>query len=245
MRIGMLALLLLAGCGNDGKPSIMVFAAASLTDGLAALAEVFEQRHPQYQVEISVGPTSMLARQIQHGAPADVFIAANPDWVKMLEDEGRVIGSPRVILANRLVVVGKSGTNPLDSLGSLAGAGQIAVADPSHVPAGVYTRTSLECAGLWDQLKSQVIPTLDVRAAVVAVTSGAADLAIVYASDTKLAPELQVLLNWPEVCAPEIRYAAVVIKRTRRSALANTFVAFADHSANDALWERFGFDLSY
>lgn len=241
MRAALVALLLLTGCHRNRPQNIMVFAAASLTDALEVVGDAFEELYPEVEVSISVGPTSLLARQIQFGAPADVFLAADPAWTTMLQDKGHLEGTARIVLTNRLVVAGVSDRHALDSLDDLVGAGRIAIADPTHVPAGVYARTSLTCAGLWEELTSQVIPTLDVRAAAVAVTSGAADLAIIYATDIGLEPRLKVLLDWPQACAPDIAYAASVVSQSPDSLAARAFVAFTAGEASSALWERFGF----
>ena len=106
MRAGVVALVLLAGCASRESESILVFAAASLTDVVHALADEFQSTHPAYDVTISVGATSLLARQIGYGAPADVFLAASPDWIEFLEEEGLVSGDVSEIFGNRLVVVG-------------------------------------------------------------------------------------------------------------------------------------------
>lgn len=241
MRAAIVALLLLTGCHRSEPQSIMVFAAASLTDALNEVGNAFQEINPEFKVIVSVGPTSLLARQIQFGAPADVFMAADPVWTTMLQDNGHLEGTAHMILANRLVVAGSSATPQLASLEELIGAGRIAIADPTHVPAGVYARTSLMCAGLWEKLTPQVIPTLDVRAAAVAVTSGAADLAIIYATDVGLEPKLKVLMDWPQVCAPDIVYAASVVSRTPDTSAARAFVEFAASAASDAIWEQFGF----
>ena len=241
MRAALIAVLLLAGCHRDKPQRLMVFAAASLTDAVEVVAEAFEATVPDVRVDISVGPSSMLARQIRQGAPADVFLAADPDWNRMLESRGLVEISSAFVLTNKLAVVGPSDSPRISSLEDLVGIGRIAVADPSHVPAGVYARLSLECAGLWPQLAGQVIPTLDVRAAAVAVTSGAADLAIVYGSDILLMPGLSVLLPWPKNCEPDIMYAASVIRRSPNYSTAEAFVSFAASPATDSLWMQFGF----
>ncbi|MDE2731733.1 MAG: molybdate ABC transporter substrate-binding protein [Bacteroidota bacterium] len=241
MRAALIAGVLLAGCSSNDTQDLVVFAAASLTDALEAVADRFEESHPGTQVHISVGPSSLLARQIQHGAPADVFIAANPDWTDLLTDNGLAVSRGDFVLTNRLVAVARSGAKPLSSLEDLVGYGRIAVADPTHVPAGVYARQSLTCAGLWDPLAAQIIPTLDVRAAAVAVTSGAADLAIIYATDVMLTPQLSVLLAWPQTCAPDIAYAASVVSQRPTTETAESFVTFAAGPITDSLWAQFGF----
>lgn len=241
MRAALIAVLVLTGCRRDESQSLTVFAAASLTDAIESVAGAFEESNPGLQVNISVGPSSLLARQIQHGAPADVFIAADPDWTVMLRNNGLVEASNNFRLTNRLVVVGSPTAAPLSSLEDLVGYGRIAVADPTHVPAGVYARLSLTCAGLWDTLAAQVIPTLDVRAAAVAVTSGAADIAIIYATDVLLEPQLMVLLTWPHTCAPDIIYSASVVRQRPNAAAAHALVDFAASPTTDSLWAQFGF----
>ncbi len=242
MRVGLLALVLLAGCASRQDESIFVFAAASLTDAVQALADEFQAAHPGYNVTISIGATSLLARQISYGAPADVFMAASPEWIQFLEKKGLLLQNVPAILRNRLVVIGHEEAAPMEGLLSLIDAGRIALADPSHVPAGVYARTALTCAGLWEDLAPQVIPVLDVRAAVVAVMSGAAEFAIVYASDARIAPQLKVLLHWPETCAPQIKYAAAVLSKTPNQIGAAAFLNFAADSARGSLWEQYGFE---
>lgn len=241
MRAALIAVLVLIGCHRNEPQRLLIFAAASLTDALEAVADAFEVAFPGVQVIISVGPSSMLARQIQQGAPADVFVAADPEWTRMLESQDLVDISSDFVLTNKLAIVGPSNSPRISTLDDLVGYGRIALADPSHVPAGVYARLSLECAGLWPKLEGQMIPTLDVRAAAVAVTSGSADLAIVYASDILLEPELFVLLLWPKACEPDIAYAASIVRQSSNYSAAEAFVSFAGSAAADTLWKQYGF----
>lgn len=218
-----------------------MFAAASLTDALETIADSFEAAYPRDRVILNVAATSLLARQIEQGAPADVFFSANLAWMQQLEEQGRVVGPVREPLSNQLVVVGRPETPVLPSLEALAGESRIALADPEHVPAGLYAREGLECAGLWEQIFPRIVPTLDVRAALLSVRNGAADVAVVYASDVQADPNVRVLLQWPAACQPEIRYAAARLRDANHPEGADRLLAYATDPARTAVWERFGF----
>ena len=249
LRFAWYALLFSLGVGCAGEPrseessreEILVFAAASLTDALETLADSFETAHPQYRVVLNVAATSLLARQIEQGAPADVFFSANLAWMQRLEQQGRIEGTARQPLGNRLVVVGRAERAPWSSLEPLLTLPRIALADPDHVPAGIYARQGLECAGLWEEVLPRLVPTLDVRAALLSVRHGATDVALVYASDVQADPNVRVLLTWPSACQPEIRYAVARLRGAANPEGADRLLAFVTDSARTALWERFGF----
>ena len=245
MRLFLVAVFLAFGCNpapDSPNASITVFAAASLTDALHELVGRFELQQPAITVHMHIGPTSLLARQIQQGAPADIFMAASPDWINYLQQRNLTIGSEITFARNKLVVLGSLRTSPITNLSELSTARRLAVADPSHVPAGVYGKQALQCAGVWDTIESMVIPTLDVRAALTAVVSGAADVAMVYGSDAALAPGLNVLFQVPDSCTPEINYVISAIRKTNHPEAAAAFVAFVTDSLQLDVWERFGFD---
>lgn len=232
-----------AACNEPEQETrpITVFAASSLTDALEALADSFETAHPAFDVVLNVAATSLLARQIDQGAPADVFFAAHPDWTEYLEERGRIEGTVAEPLGNRLVVVGPAGSPPMERPERLLEVGRLALADPEHVPAGRYAREALACLGLWDEVQPSVVPTLDVRAALLTVRNGAAGAGIVYASDVEATSGVQVVLTWPERCQPDIRYAVARLRGAPSPEGAALFLAFAVDPARAALWERFGF----
>ena len=239
-------LLLLTGCNSTSSPTtndVVVFAAASLTDALEALADSFETAYPDYRVVLNVAATSLLARQIEQGAPADVFFSANLTWMDEVEAQGRVAGDVQYPLSNRLVVVARrdSTAEAWSSLDPLMEQPRIALADPEHVPAGIYALEGLMCVGLWHRIAPQVVPTLDVRAALLTVRNGAADVAVVYASDVEAEASVQVVARWPEACQPDIRYAVAQLTDAPNADGAAAFVAFASDPARADLWERFGF----
>jgi len=180
---------------------------------------------------VSFAASSTLARQIMAGAPADVFLSANPDWVRHVIDGGRARPSGRILFAaNRLVVVVPRGHPAPRALGDLVRLERIALADPLAAPAGLYAKTMFERAGLWSAIEPRVVPVRDVRAALKLVEARAVDAAVVYRTDalhSKGVVEAGSLV--PAPLQPRIRYAAVVTVSERRrdlAAAAREFIGF-------------------
>ncbi len=195
MTRGLLAALVLAGCAD--APDATVFAAASTVDVVESVVGESSR-----DVRVSGAASSVLARQIAAGAPADVFVSADPAWVDWLAGRGVGIVRQSVVATGTLVVVGASGAAAGDAESALAG--RVAIADPSHVPAGRYARKALEREGMWRQVQPRAVYTADVRAALVAVQTGAADRAVVYASDLSRQSDVRVLYRFDPM--PEIRF---------------------------------------
>ncbi len=244
-RVLFLLFLLLLGCAEPQRDAprttLTVFAAASLTDVLEAMIAHFEAAHPAIEVQLNVAGTSLLARQIDQGAPADVFFSANQAWMQWLADRGQVMPAQRLPVTNDLVVVGSRASAPLQSPAELVRARRLALADPEHVPAGIYARQALECAGMWEQVQPGLVPTLDVRAALFTVRSGAADLAIVYSTDARVDANVQVVLRWPASCQPSVHYAAATLRRSPHPDAAVLFLNFVAAPEQQPIWEQFGF----
>ncbi len=244
MRLFLAALFFICGCSpatDSPKVSITVFAAASLTDVIQELVRLFELQEPNITVHTHIGPTSLLARQIQQGAPADLFLSASPEWTEFLRKRNLVIGSEISFTGNTLVVLGSTNTQSVSTLLEFSSEQRLAMADPTHVPAGVYGKQALQCTGEWDAFEPRILPTLDVRAALTAVQSGAAELAMVYGSDVTLAPDLNVVFEVPDSCMPEIKYTLCIIRGTSSPESATLFATFIADSSQLGLWERFGF----
>ena len=206
-------LALLAGCADD--PAVVVFAAASAADVAQDAAD--RAGTDAAPVVVSAGATSTLARQIAAGAPADVFLAADGRWIDWLEGRGVDVRDRTALARGRLVVVGRPARAPAATLqDALAGpqtggAGRIALGDPEHVPAGVYARDALRRAGLWEAVRGRVVPQADARAALAAVEAGAAEVAVVYASDARVSDRIAVLYEIDAAAAPPVVYEAALV----------------------------------
>ena len=244
LRRGLAGMLFLLGIGctaeNPEHVEVVVFAAASLTDVSAALVEDFETQNPGVDIILSVGASSTLARQIASGAPADLFLSASPEWTTYLRERGRLIGEPIALAGNRLVVLGREGAPAISSPGELLRFTRIALADPSHVPAGQYAREALQAMGLWEGVEPNLIAALDVRAALAALDQGMVDAAIVYASDALVAPHLPVILPWPAELQPSIQILGVLIDGAGPRAAG--FFSFLTDSEQRATWIEHGFE---
>lgn len=235
--------VLVIGCGGGGEnESILVAAAASLTDALVEAGEAFESRSG-VKVAFSFGGSNALARQVQLGAPADALIFAGTEPMDRMEQSGDLLPGSRIdLLRNRLVVIGKRGTPGMADLGELLiGSGRIALADPLLAPAGLYAKQALEASGVWDEIESRVVPTLDVRAAVGAVDTGSVRFGLVYATDAARVAGVEVALVVPEALHDPIIYPAAVVNGAGGAGSARLFLDFLTSDEGSAVFRRHGF----
>ncbi|KPD11870.1 molybdenum ABC transporter substrate-binding protein [Phaeobacter sp. 11ANDIMAR09] len=197
---------------------VTVFAAASLKTALDDIATKFE-RDTGHSVSLSLAGSSLLARQIALGAPADIYLPASTEWMDYLQEQGRLVpGSRRDLLGNRLVLVAPhQSAQPIDGFDDPAlfaqlGQGKMSMALVEAVPAGIYGKSALEALGLWQDLAPHVAQTDNVRAALALVASGAAPLGVVYASDAQADPRVTVLVEFPVKSHTPIRYPMAQIQ---------------------------------
>lgn len=235
----------LIGCSPSGdeRSSLLVFAATSLTDVLGDLEEAFEAGG-QVDLAFSYGGSQTLAHQIASGAPADVFISAGAFPMRFLADRELVDSATTDIVTNQMVVAVRSSDGPriesLDELGT-SSVERIALADPDLAPAGRYSRESLTRLGLWEAVKSKVVFGPDVRATLAYVESGNADVALVYVTDARAGPDIQVLDIVPPDSYTPITYPAAIVTRSGHTAAANEFLAFLVGNEAEEIFRRHGF----
>ena len=224
----------------DPTPEILVFGAASLTESLTDLGKAYEAKTGT-KVVFSFGASSDLARQIQAGAPADVFFSADTAKMDALEKAGLVKAADRrEFLSNSLVVVVPSdSTLKVSSAEDLANLPKIALADPAAVPVGVYAKKWLTGLGLWEKIEPKVVPTLDVRASLAAVESGAIPAAIVYSTDAAVAKSARVAFKVTN--GPEIVYSVAPVAASKNLQSADAFVAFLAGPDGRAEFAKRGF----
>lgn len=215
-----LGLAALAGCSPppaEGEPP-MVLAAASLQGALDEAIDLWAaEGHPRPTV--SYAGSSALARQIEAGAPADLFISADEAWMDALQDQSLIReGSRAVLVGNGLVLIAPAEAAvatallaPGAELSAALGDGRLAMADPESVPAGRYGKAALTALGHWDAVRDHVAPTENVRAALALVERGAAPLGVVYATDARASSRVRVVAVFPEDAHPPIVYPVAVI----------------------------------
>ena len=241
------ALLAIAACGegrhSDPQEVLLVSAAVSLSDALSVVAAEYE-RASGISVVLNLAGSDTLATQLAAGAPADMFVSADLRQMDRIENAGIIVAATRVdLLANQLVVIVPSTRAQLvtgaDDLRS-SRIRRIAIGDPDSVPAGVYARQYLESAGLWEDVRSKVLPTRDVRAALAVVAAGNAEVGIVYRTDVARASGVSLVFEIPIDQGPPIRYPAAATVGARESA-ATEFLAFLSGDVARAAFEDAGF----
>jgi len=233
--------------GAEGADSITVFAAASLTDVMQEVSAAYTKATGT-KVELSFAATSILARQIESGAHADVFFAADQDWMDYLEQRSLVQKATRSnLLGNRLALVAPASSGvqlqikpgfPL--LGALAG-GRLATGDPDSVPVGRYARAALTNLGVWKDVEDHLVRADNVRSALAFVARGESPLGIVYETDARIDKRVRIVDIFPEDSHLPITYPIALTSNA--AAKAASFVEFLRGPVGDARFEAFGFKV--
>jgi len=242
---GAAALAILGGAAGAQTADVTVFAAASLKNALDAIAADYRRDNGK-RVAISYAASSALARQIEQGAPADLFISADLDWMDHLERRKLIQPETRrPLLGNRLAVVAPAdAANPLDlrpgALAARVGNGRLAVAAVSTVPAGKYARQALQSLGLWSEVSGRLAEAENVRAALTFVARGEAPLGVVYETDARAAPTVAIVARLPETSHPPIVYPAALTVAARGAEPARFLAALTSPAAR-AAFAREGF----
>ncbi|MGD9764902.1 MAG: molybdate ABC transporter substrate-binding protein [Candidatus Binatia bacterium] len=225
---------------------VLVFAAASLKN---ALDDVNAQwaRETGKRASISYAATSALAKQIESGAPADVFVSADVEWMDYLAERNLIRpDSRRNLLGNELVLIAPKDASvratiaPNFPLASYLGDGRLALADTAAVPAGRYAKAALEALGVWPSVEGRIAQAENVRAVLLLVSRGEAPLGIVYQTDANADPGVQVLGTFPRATHPPIIYP-VAITAGSKNPEAVSFVAFLQSPAARAAFEKQSF----
>ena len=197
--LGALAIISLATPASAQDKPVLVFAAASLKNALDSIVSAW-RKHTGKQATVSYAASSTLAKQIQNGAPADLFISADQDWMDYLQQRKLIDASTRLdLLGNRLVLIAAKDSNieatlaPGFSLAQLLGGGRLAMADPNSVPAGKYAKAALTALGVWTSVATHIAAAENVRAALLLVARGEAPLGIVYKTDALAEPAVKTL----------------------------------------------------
>ena len=251
MRIGRaLALFLSLAFAASGAAAadVTVFAAASLKEALDEAAKRFDA-DTGHRTVVSYGASSALARQIERGAPADLFLSADVEWMDYLAARKLIDARSRIeLLSNRLVLISPSGSETKMAiwsdfpLGELLGTNRLAMADPDHVPAGKYARSALEALGAWGGASGKIARTENVRAALALVARRETPLGIVYRTDALAERRVRIVAEFPASSHPRIVYPAA-LTASSRSPAASQLLAFLLSRTARAIWEKHGFTV--
>lgn len=243
---GVIAVVILSHMAIAADAPPLVLAAASLQESLTSAADAWARRgHPR--PVLSFAASSALARQIEAGAPADLFISADEAWMDDVAKNNLLIAATRHdLVRNRLVLIAPAASSariaiaPHFALSDLLGQGRLAVADPDSVPAGRYARAALTKLAVWDAVSPKIARAESVRAALALVERGAAPLGIVYATDAAASRAVRVVGVFPADTHPPIVYPIARLKAATHADAAG-FEAFLLSGAGQAIFRRYGF----
>jgi molybdate transport system substrate-binding protein len=250
MRRLLLGLAMLAtwSASSRAEAPVTVFAAASLKAPLSQIADAWAaQGHPKLQVSFDSSGT--LAKQIQQGAPAGIFISADQKWMDYLAKQNLVVAASRkTLLTNTLVLIAPAGQGKpikigpnFDLAGLLGPGGRLAVGDPATVPAGIYGKQALTWFGEWDVAAAHLAPAANVKAALLLVEKGEAPAGIVYATDAQGDPKVHVIATFPPESHDPITYPVALIAKTGETPQAGAALAFIEGKQAKAIFAKSGF----
>ncbi|MBA3963426.1 MAG: molybdate ABC transporter substrate-binding protein [Chthoniobacterales bacterium] len=245
MKIIVFALSLLVTL-NTYAAQLTVHAAASLTDAMKEIAPAYEKESSD-KVRLNFDASSLLARQITEGAPADIFLSADEAKMNDLEKKGLLAPETRkTLLTNTLVIVVPSDSQlEVHAAADLAKSDfkKIAISEPSSVPVGIYAKEYLTKIGLWDRIAEKMIPTQNVRASLAAVESGNVEAGFVYKTDALISKKVKVALEIPAGEGPQISYPVAVVAASTDLAAAKKFLAYLESEPALAVFRKYGFGV--
>src|SRR5271166_3349723 len=235
-----------AASAKDDK--LVVFAAASLKEALDEVNAAY-QREKGQETTSSYAASSTLAKQIEAGAPADIFISADLDWMDYLAKKNLIKPETRAnLLGNRLVLIAPINSTvtlriePNFPLAQALGSGRLAIADPNGVPAGKYGKAALEALGVWSSVADKLAPAENVRATLLLVSRGEAPLGIVYQTDAVVDKGVKILGSFPENTHPPIIYPIAGVASSTNPGAAG-YIAYLKSPAARPIFEKQGFTV--
>ncbi len=223
-----------------------VFAAASTTEALQEISDLFEAQ-TGHDIKISYAGSSTLAKQIEAGAPVGLFLSANEGWVNYLVEKGLIERDTVVrYLTNQLVVISSTGNTQiptalkLEALADAANGQKVSVADPDHVPAGIYAKEALISLGIWEQVRPKLVRQSNVKGALVLVSRQEASMGIVYRTDAMSESKVRIVASFPEHSHAPITYVLARVGKNSSPQI-RKFEAFLKSDQGIAVFEKYGF----
>jgi molybdate transport system substrate-binding protein len=222
---------------KDNKPvEITVSAAISLSDAFKDLGTEFQKNHPEVKINFNFAASGVLEKQIEQGAPVDLFASASQKEIDLLEEKGLIVRSTRTnFTRNKLVIIAHSRL----TIEELKNLDKIAVGDPKTVPAGRYAQTFLENAGVYEMLKSKLIPAENVRQVLDYVERGEVDAGFVYFSDTLKSNMSVSSIN--DSLYPAIVFPIAVINDSQQPAISRQFIEYIQSNEGQTILQKYGF----
>lgn len=242
----------ISGCGQQAddksvpKPAepitLLVSAAASLTDAIADIDKLYSQEHANVSFTLNLASSGKLQQQIEQGAPADVFISASKGKMDALEEKDLIVKESRQnILKNRMVLIVAQDNSTIKGFNELNNARVIAIGEPESVPAGKYAKEVLISMALWDKVQSKVVYAKDVRQVLAYVESGDAEAGIVYQTDANISDKVKVVALAEENTHSALVYPVALIKDSKNQEAAKDFIDFLSSDEARAVFEKYGF----
>ncbi|QMV39975.1 molybdate ABC transporter substrate-binding protein [Cohnella cholangitidis] len=241
---GMLALPA-APANAASKTTLLVSAAASLKDSLDEIEKNYEKAHPDVDLQFNLGSSGTLQKQIEQGAPADLFLSAGQKQMDALVD-GKLVSKSKLLLKNDLVlIVPSDSAATINSVKELTGKAieRIAIGQPESVPAGQYAKETLTVRKVWEPLQDKLVYAKDVRQVLTYVESGNVDAGFVYRTDALASNKVKIAFKVHSFAHKPIVYPAAVLKQTKNEKEANAFYDYLQSSEAKAVFVKFGFKL--
>jgi molybdate transport system substrate-binding protein len=245
MTLCLLLFCLPSSAARTDRPTIIVFAAASLTNALQEVGDGFT-KDSSVAVKFSFAASSALARQIENGAPADVFFSADIEWMDYLQARKLIqVATRHDMLGNHLVLVAPADSKivlkigPHFALAKTLGAGRLATGDPDSVPVGRYAREALTNLGVWNEVEARLVRADSVRSALAFVDRGEASLGIVYATDAQIDCKVRVVDVFPDNTHMPIVYPIALTAVAEADAI--KFIDYVRGPVGDATFKKYGF----
>jgi molybdate transport system substrate-binding protein len=234
-------------CSVTSAGEVTLYAAASLTNVLTELSDTYQTAHPAINIKKSFAGSSTLAKQIENGAPADIFLSADNEWGDYLQKRGLLLAESRQnLLGNELVLIAPQGREvriSLDPAFNFAASfnGRLCTGEPTHVPVGKYAMQAFSHYGWWNSVMPRLVGTEDVRTALAFVERGECALGVVYKTDAMISKKVTVIASFPAESHTPIVYPGGLIKGA--DAEGRAFWEYLQSDAASAVFVRYGFSV--
>lgn len=244
-----IALLFIPILLQSAVAKVTVFAAASMSNVLQQIADQYKQENPQAEIVFSFAASSTLAKQIENGSEADIFVSADLKWMAYLAEKKQIEEKTQTLLAGNQLVMIAPQDSQIEKIElanhqwhKLLDNNYLALGDPNHVPAGVYAKTAFVSLGQWDAIQTKVAAANNVRGALLLVERQEAPLGVVYSTDAKASQKVKVVATFPENLHSPVEYPMAIVREHRREEVQQFFDYLGSEKAKKQLVD-YGFSV--